>query len=86
MTNPLPSVYLDSKERGIRGWMEPDTGVRQIPKLNSQCCILKDLVRAIETDTQPVLSAEHARHVLEIMCAIPVSLAEGRKVDLHTTF
>ena len=86
MTNPLPSVYIDSKERGIRGWMEPAPGVRVIPKLNSQCCILRDLVEAIENDTQPVLSAEHARHVLEIMCAIPVSLKEGRSVALNTTF
>ena len=86
MTNPLPSVYIDSKERGIRGWMEPAPGVRTIPKLNSQCCILRDLVEAIENDTQPVLSAEHARHILEIMCAIPVSLKEGRSVALNTTF
>ncbi len=86
MANPLPSVYLDSKERGIRGWMTPATGVRQNPKLNSQCCILRDLVDAIENDGHPVLSAEHARHVLEIMCAIPVALKEHRSVELHTTF
>ena len=45
-----------------------------------------NVVEAIENDTNPVLSAEHARHVLEIMCAIPVALKERRAVELKTTF
>ena len=86
MTNPIPSVYIDSKERGIRGWVEPQQGVKTFAKMISQCCILKDIINAIENNGNPVLSPEHARHVLEIMCAIPISLSEHRAVELKTDF
>lgn len=86
MTNPIPEVYLDDHEKGIRGWMQPRRGTKPPKKLASQCCCLGDLVDAIENDTQPLLSAEHARHVLEIMCKIPEAVKEGRTIELETTF
>lgn len=86
MTNPIPSVYIDSKERGIRGWIEPQPGVKVFDKMISQCCILKDLICAIENDETPTLSAEHARHILEIMCAIPQALREHCAIELKTDF
>ncbi|MBR0144692.1 MAG: Gfo/Idh/MocA family oxidoreductase [Clostridia bacterium] len=86
MQNPVPEVYLDSPELGIRGWMEPMPGADPPEKLRSQCCCLRDLIESIEGDRPPRLSPEHARHVLEIMCAIPAAAEEGRVVDLKTTF
>ncbi len=86
MTNPLPEVYMDCPERGIRGWMNPSPWVAPPKKLISQCCCLGDIIEAIERDTHPVLSAEHARHVLEIMCVIPKAIEEGRTIELTTTF
>lgn len=86
MSNPMPEVYMDCPERGIRGWMTPSPWVKPPKKLNSQCCCLRDIIDSIENGTRPVLSAEHARHVLEIMCAIPKAIEEGRIVDLETTF
>lgn len=86
MTNPDPEVYIDSPERGIRGWITPMKNVFRPETLNSQCCCLKDLIRAIENNTEPVLSPEHARHVLEIMCKIPEAIESGKTVDLKTTF
>ena len=86
MTNPQPDVYIDSPERGIRGWMQPMPWVNPPQKLNSQCCLLRDLIEAVEQNKRPVLNAEHARHVLEIMCAIDECLKTGGKVALHTTF
>ncbi|MBR5743013.1 MAG: Gfo/Idh/MocA family oxidoreductase [Clostridia bacterium] len=86
MQNPEPEVYLDSPERGIRGWIEIMPGANPPKKLLSQCCCLRDLIESIETGRPPVLSPEHARHVLEIMCAIPAASEEGRLVELHTTF
>ena len=86
MTNPIPEVYMDDPEKGIRGWMEPRKGTNPPKKLKSQCCCLADLIEAIEKDKDPVLSAEHARHVLEIMCKIPEAIESGKTLDLETTF
>lgn len=86
LTNPIPEVFMDVPERGIRGWMKPSTGEKPPKKITNQCCVLGDLVNAIETDGTPLLSAEHARHVLEIMCKIPEAIATGHTLPLTTTF
>lgn len=86
MTNPTPEVYMDCPERGIRGWISPAPWVTIPKRLNSQCCCLADLIDAIENDTAPVLSPEHARHVLEIMCKIPEAIESGQTIPLETTF
>jgi UDP-N-acetyl-2-amino-2-deoxyglucuronate dehydrogenase len=85
-TWPNPKLYLDSPERGVRGWLEPQSWKDRRPANFNQCCCLKDLVDAIENDTHPVLSAEHARHVIEIMGAIPQAMAGGCCVNLETIF
>ncbi len=86
MTNPMPEVYIDNVEKGIRGWIDPMPAVKPPKELISQCCCLGDIVDAIENDKTPVLSAEHARHVLEIMCKIPEAIKSGATLDLETTF
>lgn len=86
MQNPMPSVYMDAPERGIRGWVEPMTWKNIPEKLISQCCCIRDVIRAIEGDCDPVLTPEHARHVLEIMCKIPEAVKSGCTVELETTF
>ena len=86
MNNPIPEIYIDDAEKGIRGWMQPMLGTKPCMKMISQCCCLGDIVEAIENDKEPVLSPEHARHVLEIMCKIPQAIEEGRTVELETIF
>ena len=86
MTNPEPDLYLDAPERGVRGWVQPMPWVKPPRKLNSQCCLLRDLIEAEENHTRPVLSAEHARHILEIMCKIPEAIETGRTLELTTAF
>ena len=86
MENPMPEVYIDSDAIGMRGWVTPATWETVPDKLMSQCCCLKDLVKAIENDSKPVLSPEHARHVLEIMNKIPEAVATGGTVEMTTTF
>jgi UDP-N-acetyl-2-amino-2-deoxyglucuronate dehydrogenase len=86
MTNPIPEVYIDSPEKGIRGWMKPMQGANPPKKMISQCCCLGDLIDSVENNTKPVLSAEHARHVLEIMCKIPEAIKNEKAVELTTTF
>ena len=84
--NPMPEVFVDFPERGIRGWTEPMEWVTKQTKMISQCCCLRDIIEAIENDSEPVLSPEHARHVLEIMCKIPEAIESGKTVALETTF
>lgn len=86
MTNPVPEVYMDYTDKGIRGWVKPMEWVKPPKKLISQCCCLADIIDAIENDSTPVLSPEHARHVLEIMCKIPQAIDSGKIVALETTF
>lgn len=45
-----------------------------------------DLIRAVETDSTPVLDPRIARHVVDIMCTIPEAIKEKRTLSLHTTF
>lgn len=86
MTNPVPEVYMDCPEKGIRGWMTPMEWENPPKKLNSQCCCLRDLIDAVENQKEPVLSPEQARHILEIMCKIPEAVETGAAVALQTTF
>lgn len=86
MTNPIPEVYMDCPEKGIRGWITASPWINPPKKLISQCCCLGDIINAIENDTTPVLSAEHARHVLEIMCKIPEAIKTGNTIELETEF
>ena len=86
MTNPIPEVYMDSPEIGIRGWVTPQAWIDPPKKLISQCCCLRDIIEAIENNTTPLLSPEHARHILEIMCKVPQAIDSGSTVDLETTF
>lgn len=78
-------LYLDDPDRSVRGWMDP-MPVEKPAEPFYQCMALKDLIRAIETDTEPVLRPEHARHVVEILEAIPIAVREKRSIELHTTF
>lgn len=86
MENPMPELYMDAPERGVRGWVSPMEWVKPPKKLLSQCCCLRDMTDAIENDTKPLLSPEHARHVLEIMCKIPQAVENGNTVRLTTAF
>ena len=86
MENPEPEVYIDAPERGIRGWLNPMPWINPPKKLISQCCCLRDIIEAIEEDKTPVLSPEHARHVLEIMCKIPEAIKSGSVTKLETVF
>lgn len=47
--------------------------------------MLEHLADCLRDGTQPLLSAAHARHVLEIMLAARRSAAEGVAVELTTT-
>ena len=86
MSNPAPDLYIDSIDMGLKGWIVPEMPAKPPKKMISQCCCLGDIIDAIENDKSPVLSPEHARHVLEIMCKIPEAIEKGVTIKLETTF
>ncbi len=67
---------------GERGWYP----LEMPEELRYQSIGVKDLIAAIEDDRAPVLSAEQARHVIEIMVKAPISAREGCAMELETTF
>lgn len=78
-------LYLDDMEAGVRGWTEPV--VRwPTPDQFEQSIGVKDLIDALEEDRDPVLTPEHARHVVEILSEYQTAAREGRTVPLTTTF
>jgi predicted dehydrogenase len=79
---PPFEIYLDDAEHGVRGWMSPMTRLDRA----KQAVGVEDLVGAIRDGREPVLTAAHARHVLEIMNACPVAARDGRTVPLSTSF
>ena len=78
-------LYVDDIEAGVRGWTEPM--VRwPTPDQFEQSIGVKDLMEALEEGREPVLTAEHARHVVEILSKYQNAASEGRTVPLETTF
>jgi len=75
-------LYLDSREMGVRGWTSP---IVWWPEFK-QSYGVKDLIEAIEQNREPVLSAEHARHVIEIMNKCYIAAKEKRAVKIESSF
>ncbi len=79
---PPFEVYRDDARLNLRGWITPQLRLRPI----RQAAGVEDLVDAILHDRQPVLTPEHARHVIEIMTKCIPAAREGRTLPLETTF
>jgi len=75
-------LYLDNFETNVRGWMSP---IVQWPEFK-QSYGVKDLIEAIEQNREPLLSAKHARHVIEIMNKCYVAVKEKRSIKIETIF
>jgi predicted dehydrogenase len=74
---------------GVDGWVEPRTRKTDADRdvdLYHRAVMVKHLAQCINEDKHPVLSAEHARHALEIMLKAIESSRNGRVMDLETTF
>lgn len=77
-------VYVDDPQKKVRGWMDPMP--QEYPTEFYQCLCLKDLIRAIETDTETGLRPEHARHIVDVLCTIPEAAKAKKVLPLTTTF
>jgi predicted dehydrogenase len=75
---------------GLSGWITPAPLDAAPPPdraaLLARAVLVDHLVDCLELGTRPVVGADRARHVLEIMLAAQTAAREGRTVPLHTTF
>ena len=83
---PLELYKLDAAP-GIDGWITPRGRLGDEGRGRYRRAILvKHLVDCLKTGEHPILSAEHARHALEIMLKAVESARCGRALDLTTAF
>ena len=86
---PLEVFRLDVLP-GLSGWASPtlrEVAAEQASADRLRRGILVDhLVDCVRLGIEPVLSAAHARHALEIMLKADESARSGRTLDLTTTF
>jgi predicted dehydrogenase len=87
---PHVDVFRLDALPGVRGWIRPQNTERQFTadrtRLLGRAILLDHLVDCLTTGRAPILSADHARHALEIMVKAEQSAAEGRVLELTTTF
>ncbi len=87
---PPMEVYRVDAIAGLGGWVSPEAwrlsqAQQHVDRL--QRAILVDhLVDCVWEGRHPVLSAEHARHALEIMLKVDESARLGQALDLTTAF
>jgi predicted dehydrogenase len=81
------SIYLDDDSAlGLEGWVH---GLRPPPPHDGRGVIQAGVVHfvaCLRGEEAPVLTAEHARHVLDIILKAYASVADGRSHETETTF
>lgn len=88
-TGPAVQTYRTDIVPGVDGWAQPNAyGRLDDPRRDKlrRALLVDHLADVVLHGVDPVLTAAHARHALEIMLAVETSAAEGRVVELTTTF
>ena len=87
---PPLEVYRVDAVPGIGGWITPEswtlTQERERVEQLQRALLVDHLVDCVWEQRQPVLSAEHARHALEIMLKVTESARLGQALELTTSF
>lgn len=87
---PSIEVFRLDALPGLRGWIKPTFTERMFTpdriKSLQRAILIDHLVDCLATGQPPVLSADHARHALEIMVKAQESAGEGVVMELTTTF
>jgi predicted dehydrogenase len=88
-TIPFELFRLDALA-GVDGWITPNArSIRQAQQHFDQLArtsVIEHLVDCVRTGEKPTLSAEPARHTLEIMLAARESATAGRAIVRRTAF
>ena len=87
---PHFEVYRVEALPGAGGWITPNPAALAQAEARfstlHNAMLVEHLVDCVREGRQPVLSADHARHALEIMLRAIESARSGRAVELRTTF
>jgi predicted dehydrogenase len=78
-TGPFAAPLVEGWNHGLTSPARPD----QFPLIGRG---VEHFLACVAGEEQPILTAEHARHVLEIILAAYDSIADGRTRALRTTF
>jgi predicted dehydrogenase len=88
--NPPFDLFRLDAAPGVDGWIAPRLRALQMEQERfdrlTRAVVIEHLVDCVRNGERPVLSAEHARHALEIMLASQESARSGRAIELRTTF
>jgi predicted dehydrogenase len=83
---PVEFRFLDDTLLGIDGWMDDVRNPEQDGVSNLIGAGAEHFVSVINGAEEPILTAEHATHILEIILTAKRSIDEGRAIELETTF
>ncbi|MFE7120127.1 gfo/Idh/MocA family oxidoreductase, partial [Streptomyces sp. NPDC057654] len=85
---PDLEIYRTDIAPGVDGWVDPSEplAVNTRRARYGRALLVGHLADAVLDGAPVVLTAEHARHALEIMAAVMTSAREKRIVELTTTF
>ncbi len=83
-TSPIPvEVFIEDDALNVRGWVEP---LIVAPESFTLAAGVDHLARCIMQDKMPLISPEHATHLLEIMIRAEESAATGKSMQMITSF
>ena len=79
------SIYRDFPQHDLYGWIDMD--LMRETKQFTLASAVEHMIDCILDPSRPVMaSAEHARHVIEIMTTCYEAARQGRALPLRTTF
>lgn len=82
-------LYRTDIAPNVDGWVSPESWPQiedDRSEFLARAILVDHLADCLQHGVPNVLTAEHARHALEIMLAVETSSREGRVVELTTTF
>jgi predicted dehydrogenase len=83
-------VYRIDAAPGLSGWITPrsigQSRLSDRVQALQRGVMVEHLLECLESGRQPIIGAEQARHVLEIMIAAQTAAREGQTVTLATSF
>ncbi|MGZ6339398.1 MAG: Gfo/Idh/MocA family protein, partial [Candidatus Limnocylindrales bacterium] len=79
------SVYVDDDSPlGLEGWV--DDVQAPVDEVGVVAAGVRHFVACLRGEASPILTAEHARHVLDVILKAYDSIADGRSHETETTF
>jgi predicted dehydrogenase len=82
---PVDLFIRDESPLGIEDWQTVQPPVAS-PHVNLIGAGVPHFIGCLQGEEEPILTAEHACHVLDVMIAAGKAAASGESISLETTF